>query len=314
MKKSHIVGGLVVLGAALTFVIYINKNSQSDEQLAAGLRKPESLNADGSLRSDFDASVFANSQGAAPGTPTPGADANDVKAAKIDSYVAQARLAEEFKFLDDQMEVQYEQLKRMAQPEELAMFEEMRSQLKGDDLLAKYKEALRQKFSEAELDELNEINQNPAYAQYREAQARARSPEGMKAQMDFVRTWKPSNENPERLAALKRLGEATNESKHMARMLEVLEPAMSGGQVPKSNAKETQAMRKMLLDSIDQAVLAANAANLQGKTPEQINAIAELAARQVVQQATEAKVEVVSESTVSVIGPQMKKVMAAEGR
>ncbi len=313
MKKSHIVGGIVVLGAALAFVVYINKspNKSSSAQIAAA--------NDGSAPAEVDSrwelsgnSGSLDSSGAAIPTPAGGQDS---KSAKIDNFISRSRVAEEFRFLDEQMEIQFEHMRAGATPEEIATFEELRSKLKGEDLLAKYKDALKESFSDAELDHLNEIEQNPAYMRYKDAEAYNRSPQGMKDLAEYSRTFKAENLPAERRAALQELVDASGAAEQMKGMLKGVEGLLGAPQGKASN-KEVAQYEKVLQESINNALVLTYAKNFDGQPDAEINGLAQTMADKTRQKASDIKIGLLTKEMVDAVKPQLDKALAgtAAGR
>lgn len=310
MKKSRIIAGVTVFAAALAFVVYINTKPSSPKDAGAQQIADADVATDDAKSDNYKSHGFFGDSGSMPAPATaPGAQgSNDPKSVKLDTFVQNARIAEEFKFLDEQMDMQYERLKKMAGPEELATFEELRNQLKGDELMAEYKEILREQFSEAELDQVNEIYQSPEFQRYKAADAEKRTQEGMKKQAEFARTFKPDSVPEDRREALQELVKASGAAEQMKEMLNGV-GSMLGGGASKMKGSETKAYQDMIEKSINEAMFMTQAMTFEGKPVEAIRDMTKVVGNPVLQRLEAAKVTYITQKLVKVVEPKIQEAM-----
>jgi hypothetical protein len=305
MKKSHVIAGIVVLGAALSLVVYINMKSPSKSGNAQQIADGDEPAGDVPTRSSGSYGFFGNQAGTDSDVAANGSA--DPKTVKLETFVANARIAEEFKFLDEQMELQFERLKNSAGPEELATFEELRNQLKGEDLLAKYKEVLREKFTEAQLDSLNEIYKDPEFVRYKEADANNRTEQGQKEMADFIKNNKRESIPAERYAAADELVTASGAPEQMMKMLDGVGGLFSGG--AGKNDQDSKVYKEMLMKSITESLVMTHLKNYDGQPVESIRNMKKTVANPILQEAEALKIGFITQELVTVVEPKIQEAM-----
>lgn len=307
MKKLYIVSGIAVLALAFGLVVYINRDSPTKDGVPAGA-VAEDLDSNGVPRPTLTGLGSDNPSNQSANNGVRSSHLTDAMSVKLDNFIANARLAEEFKFLDEQMDLQFERLKMAAGPEELATFEELRNQLKGEDLLAEYREVLSETFSEHELEELNATYQDADYVQFKEAEAYGRTPEGMKEQLEFSRTFKPEKLPPERLEALKELVAASGAPEHMKGMLDGVGNIFGAG-AGKMNSKDAKVYEDLLMKSINEALLTSNAKIFQGQSVDNIKRVTKTVSNSTLQKAEAQKIRFITQKLVKVVEPKIQEAM-----
>lgn len=304
MKKSYILAGVVILAIALGLIVYLNMKGPSKG--ATGSDTTVSTQEDGH-GSDTHGHEVGHDKDHAQGGLGEIVKPGDPKNQALENVVVNSRIAEEFRFLDEQMEAQYERLKQSgASPEELAIFERLHAQLKGDDLLNQFRNVLKDKFSEAQLVQISEAYQDPAVVKYKETEAATRTPEGGKDFLEFSKTFKFENLPAERQTALKEFVKASGSVENMTKMMDNVGVIFGGGTGNAPDAKMNDMFRKTL----ETTMIVAAARNLKDSDVSQINHLAQVMGNPLVRASEEAKTEFVGETLVKVVKPEVEQAAA----
>jgi len=303
MKKSYILAGVLVLACALGLIVYLNMKGPSKASTSDTTVATQENGDDSDSHSN-------HAHGEDSHKPTGLGEivkSGDPKNQALESVVVNSRIAEEFRFLDEQMEAQYDRLKQSgAGPEELAIFERLHAQLKGEDLLNQFRNVLKDKFSEGELAELNDIYKDPAYAKYKAMEEANRTPEGMKAISEFSRTFKPESLAPEMRAEINNWVESSGAVDNMMGMLKNVETIFPAG-MGNPNKQDTKAYEDLLRKSLHSTMVAAAAYNFKNSNINEIKELSHLVGNPLHRAADLAKTEFVGETLVKVVKPEVEQ-------
>lgn len=302
MKKSYIIAGVVILACALGLIVYLNMKGPSKGAVGSdtNLSTQEEDHGSDTHSEDGHGQTHKTNGLDSMGKPA------DPKNQALENVVVNSRIAEEFRLLDEQMEAQYELIKKNASPEEIAIFERLSKQLKGDDLLNRFRDVLKEEFSEAELVQLNDIYKNPTYEKFKELESANRTPEGMKAIADFSKNFKMENLPAEKQAALKEYVRSSGAVDNMMKMMDSVEHLFAGD-MGNSNQAEMKGYKDMLRKTFENATLAAAAYNFDKSDVGFVKEVTALVGNELHQREEAAKIGFFGKTVGEVVKPEIEQ-------
>lgn len=198
MKKLYIVAGVLVLAAAIAFVVFINKKpSVPSSDTNTAQVADDSGSGGGSAKRPLQP---GSQEPRAPLTPEMQVERNR----KINAFMAAAEIERNFQNAADLLKGLVSELS----PSEQKMMKAMLEKLSGKELVDEYKKSLSENFSDQELQELAEIYRDKDVAKYHVDAQQAMTPEGQKELMKTLETFDATKLPADRREVLEMLADS----------------------------------------------------------------------------------------------------------
>lgn len=254
MKKSRII--VIVVGvlllAGLSYFLWSKKKGTSELPAdAEPTAESHEEKASDDLQAERPEKLDSKAPSQAPAT------SDDPKMKKIETFINQSRVLDEFKAMDELLEAQLGQIQDAAHlsAKEQEDLENLRKIISSEALLAKYKELIYERFDEKELDHLNEIYQNPLVAKMKDSQVYNQTPEGQKELMEYWKSFKLESLPKERLALLKEMDKGSGGTDNTMKMMRKFGEMNGGDKNDPKVKKETEKFLETLRPQIEQSFI-----------------------------------------------------------
>ncbi|MBI2601794.1 MAG: hypothetical protein HYW48_01955 [Deltaproteobacteria bacterium] len=311
MKKMYLVGLAVGLVAVTLLIVMWPRSSVLEDSQESAVVEPayqmdEPMGSSGNMDTEPDLSApkIIDSSALAKATSTVSAS----KKEKLEKVVHASRIFDEFKAMDELLDIQFDQLLSaqdlsVAEQEEI---EKLRNAVSGEKMMENYKQLMNEKFSEEELAQLREIYDKPIVSEAADREVYFQSQEGQKELIEHWKTFKPESVSPDRRKAIENYSKATGNIENTVKMIEKMTGFMSpeGSNAPAPDAAALAQTRKM----IEESTFIKEAKTMENMTVEQISQLTKERSNPVMMKQQEVKQEVIN-SQMDNLGETVKNSM-----